>query len=530
MPDRPPVQLSRGDVLRIGRAHECEISVADPSLSRIHAVVRFDESGATIEDHDSRHGTRVNGQRCAPRLPVRIDDGFHITCGPIQIRVERAYARLATELGHEVSERVRTVELGEEGVAEQMLRVLFDVVRSISSEMTEEAAGVLLLTRLIGVLGLDRGLIVRRLGTAAEVQVIARVGSEAGALSRNLLAAAEQPNRVAQLSQTEDLRYAESVIGSGTREVLCARLQVRGDENLYIYLDSRQPASAVGANMAEFVGVAARVCSLVFDGIARRRLEEVRLDYARAAAVQQRLLPARQGEAGSVAWALESLPAAPPDEADIGSNVSGDIVGIAARPDGSVLAWVGDVSGHGPGAALLMSAAQAWLHAAAGRVEEPAITVAALNGFLYQHTEAHDFASLLVVAFERDGTVVLCDAGHGQAFRVHESGVEMIKFHAHEGGAVVGAFPDGLYASKSIPMRVGDRLVITTDGVHESRSLEGEEFGVDRIAAALADSTGAQSDVRTLLEVLRGFNGGVLRDDLTILSIACTDAPPETRG
>ena len=167
-----------------------------------------------------------------------------------------------------------------------------------------------------------------------------------------------------------------------------------------------------------------------------------------------------------------------------------------------------------------MSAAQAWLHAAAGRVEAPSVTVGALNGFLYLHTEPSDFASLLVASFQADGSVVLCDAGHGQAFRVHGGGVDEIIFEANEGGALVGAMDGVEYPAKSLQLSVGERLVITTDGVRESRSASGVEFGPERICSVLATSDGPESDVRLLLEALRQFNGGVLHDDLTILSVS----------
>lgn len=513
-----PIGLLPGGRLMVGRLSHCDVWLENPSVSREHAIIRLDAEGATIEDCSSKHGTLVNGQRIRPAQPERLEMGTVFYCGPVPIKIDRAYDRLSTNMAQDEAGQVRSIVVGSKGGAEQLLRMLIDSVRSISSDMTEDTAGTLLLEMLVGALGQDRGLIVRWIGAAAEVQVVARVGSQIGSLSRTVLAAAQDPNRVAHLSQTADFRMAESVIGSGMREVLCARLQVRGDENLYIYLDSQRPKSAVEANMAEFVGVAARVCSLAFDGIARRKLEDVRLDYARAATVQQRLLPERSGVVQGMEWALESLPAAPPDE--VVSNASGDIVGISARPDGSVLAWVGDVSGHGPGAALLMSAAQAWLHAAAGRVEAPSVTVEALNGFLYLHTEPSDFASLLVAAFQADGSVVLCDAGHGQAFRVHGGGVDEIIFEADEGGALVGAMEGVVYPAKSLRLAVGERLVITTDGVRESRNASGVEFGPERICSVLATSDGPESDVRLLLEALRQFNGGVLHDDLTILSVA----------
>jgi len=325
---------------------------------------------------------------------------------------------------------------------------------------------------------------------------------------------------VAHLSQSSQLGNAQSIIGSGVSETVCARVPVRSGEELFIYLDSRRSQGSVADDAAEFVGVAAAVCGLVFDGIEYRKLNEMRSHFERAANVQQKLLPSRMGTSGSLSWALESVPAEPPDEANLGSGrPSGDIVGVAIRPDGSTLAWIGDVCGHGIGAAILMSAAQSWLHAAVGRVEDPAVTLTALNEFLHLHTEASDFASLLVAAISEDGSVEICDGGHGHAFRIGASGPEYIEVPVDSGGAVVGAMPDASYTSYRIRLGAGERLVLATDGVRESKNAADEEFGTDRILEALRGSRSADDDLARLRTAVDAFTGGVRHDDRTILSI-----------
>jgi len=519
-PEMRPVRISHGDSRVVGRTPECHVSINNPSVSREHAIVCYGDDGVTVEDRNSKHGTFVNGMKLVPGRPLRLSEGDVVTFGPESMVLDRAYERIKTDMREGPTDQLRTIMFGASKGPEHLLRMLIDVVRSIPAEQNEADAGKVLIERLLAVTGLERGMILRVAGDGADVKVIARVGPDLGDVSRTVIAAAEDPNRVVHLSQSADFREAQSVIGAGTREVLCVRLPVSGDDRLYLYLDSRKLMSSVAASIAEFVGVAARVCSLVFDSIGRRKFEAVRANYARAAEVQRKLLPARRGSIGGMSWVLVTDPAAPPNEASLGENVSGDIVGIARRPDGSMLAWVGDVRGHGPAAALLMSAVQAWLHAASSRVEDPAATVGALSEFLYHHTDSHDFASLLVAAIGVDGAVELCDAGHGHAFLVARGDVSEIVSESHEGGTVVGAVLGEKYVSKHLQLAIGERLVITTDGVRESRSPAGEEFGTERIIEVLRGARSSEDDVRLLRDAVLKFSGGIVHDDLTILSLS----------
>lgn len=516
-----PVRIARGERLVVGRAAECGVALDNQSVSREHAVLAYGDGGLTVQDRASKHGTRVNGVRLIAGIPAPISEGDVVQFGPMRMRVDRVYARMRTDLAAAGGGQVRTVLLEERKGAPQLVRTLRELMRVQAAEGGREEMAQVLLRQVIGAAGLERGLLVRGDGTGADgrVSIVAHVGTDIGLISRTVLQAARDPAHVAHLSQHQQIRLAESIIGSGVTEMVCARVPVRSGEELFLYCDSRHTAGLVGDEIAQFVGVAAAVCGLVLDSIEYRKLGELRSHFERAATVQRNLLPPRTGTVGTIAWALESVPAAPPSEASLGASVSGDIVGVAARPDGSTLVWIGDVCGHGIGAALLMSAAQAWLHAAAGRVEDPAVTLVALNEFLYQHSEPCDFASLLVAAVDADGTVEICDAGHGHVFRVGAGGAEYVELPTESGGFVVGAMPDSGYSSMRLQLAAGERLVLVTDGVRESKSPLGEEFGAARVLEALCGEGGVGDDVARLHDSVHRFAAGVREDDLTILSV-----------
>jgi len=366
----------------------------------------------------------------------------------------------------------------------------------------------MVLEKLLSVTKLERALLVRFDPMRADADIIAGAGPEDRPISRTVLASAADPLRVAHLSQsTMNIQAAASIAGTGVREVLCARVVVEGDDQLYLYLDSAGARAPVDAAMAEFVGAAARICGLVIESFARRRLEALRLDVERARLVQRRLLSDESGSLEGYSWHLESLP---------GLMLAGDFAGIARRPDGSVLAWVGDVSGKGAAAAMLMASAQSWMFAAATRVEALGVTVQALSQFLYEKSEPSEFATMFVMVLDPNGLVTICDAGHGIAFLAEGANVTIIKA---EGGLPVGAMTNGKYETSSITLARGSRIVVATDGAFEQRSAGGEMFGLERLGTTLANSGGTKDDVAHVFDGLRAHAGESFDDDVTVLSI-----------
>ena len=508
-PDRSPVRLVAGAKFTIGRAVECQITINNASVSRQHAELVVRDNGVFLEDLGSRHGTRVNGVPVHARRPLRIEAGSDIQLGPALLRVDRAYARIRTDFLGSDGDSVNTITLGADGRsgAEHSLRVLVDTVRSIDLRATEEVAGKLILDRMLEVTGLERGLVVRLAGSG-EAQVIASSGAQLGSVSRTLLAAAEDPNQVAHLSQTDDFLHAQSVVGSGVREALCVRLAVKEGEYQYMYLDSRNSRSSVGVEIAEFIGAAARICGFVFESIARPREEETIPDIQRARAVPARLLPPATGTAAGVSWHLEQRP---------GALLAGDFAGVAERPDGTCFAWVGDVVGKGAPAAMLMATAQAWLHAAAARGDDASSAVKALNAFLAGHSEPGEYATLVLLVLHADGRVEAYDAGHGHAFLIGPEGAQLLQFD--EGGMPVGMIPECEYNATALRLDHGTRLLLFTDGVNEQPNLEGDRFGTDRMASVLSSTASGDDDIRALLANLERFGGKRFEDDVTILSI-----------
>jgi serine phosphatase RsbU (regulator of sigma subunit) len=225
---------------------------------------------------------------------------------------------------------------------------------------------------------------------------------------------------------------------------------------------------------------------------------------------QQLIVPSRSGVHAGVAYSARTHP---------GMVVAGDMFDVVPLPDGRVAVVIGDVTGAGVGAGILMVAGQANLHAALTRTGDPSEALEAVNDYIASRSAMNRFISMWVGVFDRVGrTVTYSDAGHGHWLVVRADG------HAAEpgatGGIPVGIDADARYRSHSMPFHGGERIVLFSDGVVEQRSPNGEPFGVDRVREGVEQCRSASEDVERIFARLVSFAGTeALDDDTTMASV-----------
>ena len=150
---------------------------------------------------------------------------------------------------------------------------------------------------------------------------------------------------------------------------------------------------------------------------------------------------------------------------------------------------IGDVSGKGVAAALLMSNLQAAVKANAAGSTEPRYLCDRVNRFICESAKPGKFITFFYARLDcATRTLAYTNAGHNAPLLVHADGsCESLD----KGGMVLGAVADYSFEQGEIALRSGDRLVIFTDGISEARSPAGEEFGEERIAKMVCDRRGA---------------------------------------
>jgi len=202
--------------------------------------------------------------------------------------------------------------------------------------------------------------------------------------------------------------------------------------------------------------------------------------------------------------------------------VSGDYCDALRAPDSEgLIVMLGDISGKGVAASMLMAHLHASLRALMGFGLPLDQLIQRANRVFCESTMANHYATLAAARFAPSGGVEVCNAGHCPPLLVH--GGEVTSIDAT--GVPVGLFCIRDYAVKTLSMEPGDVLLLYTDGVTEARNAADEEFGEDRLeqlVASLASET-PQAIVDACVASVTAFRGGARRtDDLTVMAIRRT--------
>jgi serine phosphatase RsbU (regulator of sigma subunit) len=230
---------------------------------------------------------------------------------------------------------------------------------------------------------------------------------------------------------------------------------------------------------------------------AKTQTEKAALDGEMAAAREVQRVMVPEDLPSISGYALESVyrPAA---------EVGGDFFQVISLQSGRALIVIGDVSGKGLSAAMIVSMIVGMLCVVTSFTEEPAEIVAELNRRLCGR--AHDgFATCLVVRLDNNGRLALANAGHLPPYL---NGTEI----SFEGSTPLGLTQTAAYQQTSLQMRAGDRVLLLTDGIPEAQNEKRELLGFPRIESLLREGANAHALADAAQQ--HGQN-----DDLTVISI-----------
>ena len=243
----------------------------------------------------------------------------------------------------------------------------------------------------------------------------------------------------------------------------------------------------------------------------RRRSEDEKRELEEARRIQRKLLPTTLPQVDGCEIASHWQPA---------SGVGGDCFDAISFGTCRVALSIADVVGKGIPAALLMSNLQAAVRAFATEVAQPAELCDQVNRILCGRIAEGRFISFFYcIADTAMGTLTYSNAGHYPPILVRVDGtVERLDC----GGAVLGVFGDAEYEQGQVAIASGDRIVCYTDGVTEAHGDADEEYGEDRLlAAVVANRTcSAPSLQARLAEEVAAFTNGAFQDDATLIVLA----------
>ena len=240
---------------------------------------------------------------------------------------------------------------------------------------------------------------------------------------------------------------------------------------------------------------------------AQRKAHEQDLELATR--IQSNLLPARDISAGKWATHYRYQPA---------GIVGGDYCEIVPAADGSSLFFaVGDVSGKGVAASLLMTHLSAIFRSLLSLDLALPELMTRANRLFCEGTPATHYATLVAGRTTRSG-VTLCNAGHCMPLVVRQGGTERVD----SSGLPLGIFCDGRYPVTEITLDRGDSVVLYSDGITEAQDAAGNEYEEERLIASLrshAREDAASMADCALRDVVRFSGAGPQQDDMTLLIV-----------
>jgi serine phosphatase RsbU (regulator of sigma subunit) len=243
-----------------------------------------------------------------------------------------------------------------------------------------------------------------------------------------------------------------------------------------------------------------------------QRNERLRRAMALARDIQIGLLPDRPPWNGEeIAVYARSIPA---------YEVGGDFYSYLAMSEGRAAIAIGDISGKGVGAALLMALTSSAVESQGRQVEHPAQVLTALNNLLAPRLRAnHMNAALLFVVIDPGArTLRVANAGMISPILVSARGSRFIEV----GGLPLGSFVGALYQEEVVPYEPGDSLLLVSDGVVEAHDANSELFGFERLEETIAEAH--PGDVRELVELVlervqEHMGDAEQHDDITIVAV-----------
>src|SRR5256714_8195294 len=496
--------------ITIGRSARNDLCIPDPFASRVHAEVRHEGDEYFLHDLGSANGTLYNG--AVVNGPITLTRGGRIQIGETEIVFNDSVyplssgATMITDQTASIPEA--TIALSSADRTTSGLFQAIEGARSFSEEAapqrTDRQSDLLALISKVGVALLasvtlnetleqivslvfeavpaDRCMVMMREKRSAELKVaVARLRDRAGdvgeiRISRSVIdeVVANGHSVLTSDAQADPRFMGGTVVLQGVRSVLAVPLGVADSVFGIIYADS---PLAEGRFTEDHLKGLTTVASGAAIRVGNARLTEEQLERERlerelqvASEIQQRFQPASAPQVAGYELQGISFPC---------YEIGGDYYDFIHRPNGNLIVALGDVSGKGTAAALLMSSLHAAVHAQVEVNDTPVRTITAINRYLVESIPANRFVTLFYAELNpKDGSLAFLNAGHNPPLIVHAGGT-MEQLAA--GGLPLGIMPDAAFRAGQTKLNPGDVLVIYSDGVSESINPAGEEFGPTRL-------------------------------------------------
>lgn len=524
----------------IGRSARSDVCIPDAFASRLHAEVRQEGDSFWLQDLGSANGTRYNGSVVS--LPIPLMSGGEIQIGETVIifedeRLKQSQSATLITEGTQMLNPSMTISFAHsKNPTSEILEAQFSSRNDLLGLISKVGVALLSSSGLDETLNQVASLVFE--AVPAERCVIMLRDEEAEDGMKIMVArkrGREEPLEEVRISRTvmdevmkngksvltadaqHDPRYASQTMALlGIRSVLAVPLSVDiKDVFGIIYADSPTSEATFSEEHLNILTTLASVAAI--------RVENARL-------LEERFERERMERELELATEIQQTfqPSAPPvlDDYEFQGisfscyEIGGDYYDFISQPDGKMLIALGDVSGKGTAAALLMSSLHAAIHAQVTAKAPLHELVKSVNQYLAENTPTNRFVTLFIAELDpQNGILSYINAGHNPPLLgLADGAIQQLD----SGGFPLGILPQAEYDLGQIKLNSGDSIVIYSDGVSEANNLEGEEFGMERLSQVISKNiTASAAELRDRVEsALSAFTQTApANDDITLVIV-----------
>jgi serine phosphatase RsbU (regulator of sigma subunit)/pSer/pThr/pTyr-binding forkhead associated (FHA) protein len=518
-------------LIGIGRSSRNTIHLPDPSVSREHAQITLTDGKIELRDLGSRNGVRVNGLRIESTVSLTAGDRVEIGAFGLQVSEGEPTStiRLVDATVMDTSVKLRADQLIERRAAGSGSGARAPIIQWLA-----QAGQMLVIPRPLHETCDELLEVVARAVPASRYVLLLQEKPDAEPIPIASRVAGGRPDRPLVLSRTilhhvittcaavvtrepsQDPRFVghQSVISSAARSAMAVPLFDNQKVLGVLYVDTLDPRVVFDESQLEVLTLLGNMAAVKITNARLLEHEQVRArmaqELASATRIQRGLLPTVLPAVAG--WQLDA-------HLETCFEVGGDLYDVRVRPDGQVMFAIGDVSGKGMGAALLMSSFVSSLRVLDDAGMEPASLANRLGSVTARNTDSGMFVTGTLGCLDPEtGVAKVVNAGHLPTYVVRDGGVEIYE----STGIPFGILPAFTYTEQEIALAPGETLVLFTDGIPEAQ--RGDEFfDEDRLKQVLLDCAKSPhcSEMReAVMQSVEAFLKGAHRtDDITVVML-----------
>jgi sigma-B regulation protein RsbU (phosphoserine phosphatase) len=512
----------------VGRKVDKDLVIADPRVSRDHALITSEDGQFCVVDQGSKHGTFVNGERIQ-RKTLERNDRVEFGVRDVSYVIFHPH-HASSNTAREFLSQISGIQISTDTTDLEKLTLFLEAARKLNTTGVLDEILVTLLDATLKLTRAERGYVFMR-DEEGNLRLAAGRNSKGEPLlddttiSHSILDEGVKSNSefvITDTSQSLDLAGRHSIVAYDLRTVICIPLrkpQVQTTRDTAavpiessaevmgaLYVDSRFASRDISSVSNDILRAIATEAASLIENARLVQAEEASRRYQQelsiAASIQQRLMAVTIPEVPFATLRGRNLSC---------KEIGGDFFDAVNTEEGLAVV-LADVSCKGVSAALLASTLQGMIYSqlTAG-MPLIDIVVAANRFFTHKHI-GEKYATLIIARIRRDGELEYVNCGHVPPLLVCNK--EVIR--PPHGNLPVGLLSDATYESDHVSLHAGDRLILVTDGVTEAENARGDFFEDSRLESVAAKS----ATLEDIFTAVANFCGGTpLSDDCTVVEL-----------